>query len=331
MKICSWDVGIKNLSYCILEMDTSKTIKILKWGIINLKEDKHIGLKCCCYLKKRKKNEDPRPCTRKPKYYLKQNNETIGYCETHKKEYDPCTQEWEDKLIQESEDKNKCCFMYPKKQQLCNKGTKYKCISGDNKNKHYCTSHRKSLIKEEKKQYELTKIKKELCKDINMHELARRMYTKMDKLPELSQVNHVYIENQPVKTNSTMKTVATIIFGYFVLRGVIDKTENKINKVDFANPQNKLKYDEKRTKNEMKKIKLEIEKYEKETKTEMKKVKKQKMRYDKRKELAIIYCNEYLNKKGTFKSFFNDSKKKDDLADSFLQGYYYLRLLADNS
>ncbi len=37
MKICSWDVGIYNLSYCILEQnDISKEIKILKWDIVNL-------------------------------------------------------------------------------------------------------------------------------------------------------------------------------------------------------------------------------------------------------------------------------------------------------
>ncbi len=37
MKICSWDVGIYNLSYCILEEDDiSKEIKILKWDIVNL-------------------------------------------------------------------------------------------------------------------------------------------------------------------------------------------------------------------------------------------------------------------------------------------------------
>lgn len=37
MKICSWDVGIYNLSYCILEQDDiSKEIKIIKWDIVNL-------------------------------------------------------------------------------------------------------------------------------------------------------------------------------------------------------------------------------------------------------------------------------------------------------
>ena len=37
MKILSWDVGIYNLSYCILEKtDDSDKIKILDWDIVNL-------------------------------------------------------------------------------------------------------------------------------------------------------------------------------------------------------------------------------------------------------------------------------------------------------
>ena len=40
MKILSWDVGIINLSYCIIEYDEdTKENKILFWGIINLIDD----------------------------------------------------------------------------------------------------------------------------------------------------------------------------------------------------------------------------------------------------------------------------------------------------
>ena len=35
MKIISWDVGIINLAYCILEED-NRNYKILDWGTINL-------------------------------------------------------------------------------------------------------------------------------------------------------------------------------------------------------------------------------------------------------------------------------------------------------
>ena len=40
MKILSIDVGIKNLAYCLLDIDKAKTdFKILKWDTINLLEN----------------------------------------------------------------------------------------------------------------------------------------------------------------------------------------------------------------------------------------------------------------------------------------------------
>lgn len=63
MKILSFDVGIKNLAYCILEVDCKDNIKILDWNIINLTE-----YKCT------------ENCNENAKYKL--NNEF--YCENHK-------------------------------------------------------------------------------------------------------------------------------------------------------------------------------------------------------------------------------------------------------
>ena len=42
MKILSFDVGIKNLAFCLI--DTTENNKIIDWGVINLIEDE--DLKC---------------------------------------------------------------------------------------------------------------------------------------------------------------------------------------------------------------------------------------------------------------------------------------------
>ena len=42
MKILSWDVGIYNLSYCILEINEDKIIKILSWDIVNLVDNENM-------------------------------------------------------------------------------------------------------------------------------------------------------------------------------------------------------------------------------------------------------------------------------------------------
>jgi hypothetical protein len=42
MKLLSWDVGIYNLSYCILEKKEDNTIEILDWNIINLVDNEEM-------------------------------------------------------------------------------------------------------------------------------------------------------------------------------------------------------------------------------------------------------------------------------------------------
>lgn len=49
-KICSWDVGIKNLAYCIININGS-VFNIEKWIVIDLTDQKTI--KCCASLKKK--------------------------------------------------------------------------------------------------------------------------------------------------------------------------------------------------------------------------------------------------------------------------------------
>ena len=79
MKILSWDVGIKNLAYAIIEFtDKTNNFKIIKWDIINLLDD---TIKCCHILQGKKKN-----CSSTAKYIfnIKENNEEPQYyCKKH--------------------------------------------------------------------------------------------------------------------------------------------------------------------------------------------------------------------------------------------------------
>ena len=42
MKILSWDVGIKNLAYCLLDDKDTQSFTILDWGMINLVDDRDV-------------------------------------------------------------------------------------------------------------------------------------------------------------------------------------------------------------------------------------------------------------------------------------------------
>ena len=92
-----------------------------------------------------------------------------------------------------------------------------------------------------------------------------------------------------------------IVYSYFIINGVC-KEDCSIENVEMINARNKLKV----YKGEP--IKCDI----KET-------------YKRNKYLAIQYCGKMiLDEDKKFIDLYNDSKKKDDLSDSYLQGIYYL-------
>ena len=92
-----------------------------------------------------------------------------------------------------------------------------------------------------------------------------------------------------------------IVYSYFVINGVC-REDCSIKNVEMINARNKLKV----YKGEP--IKCDI----KET-------------YKRNKYLAIQYCGKMINdEEKKFIDLYNNSKKKDDLSDSYLQGIYYL-------
>jgi hypothetical protein len=276
MKICSWDVGIYNLSYCILEQDDiSKDIKIIKWDIVNLVDS-------------------------------------------------------------DAQKKNRTL-------------------------------------------------------------LFQNIPIKLNQVPELLEVDYVYIENQPVLKNPQMKSIQMILYSYFLFYGITDgiliqKTcedgsveeyNHKVRSVDLCSASNKLKvYDgpeialedlkkkrapanpNKKSKKKKKDQQVgeeqelnyndqldaldsEDEDYEEkyaeivalkmakknEVESEVKTVIDattqsggSSLAYGDKKKLAIAHATYFLKDQDPkYLEFFNSHKKRDDLADSFLQGVYVLK------
>ena len=54
MKYLSWDIGIINLSYCLLEVENEK-MEILNWENINISLDTNNQNETCCAIMKNKK------------------------------------------------------------------------------------------------------------------------------------------------------------------------------------------------------------------------------------------------------------------------------------
>ena len=107
-----------------------------------------------------------------------------------------------------------------------------------------------------------------------------------------------------------MKAISSTIYDFYLIRGIVDKeiTESNITLVKYMCPSNKLKLANDGDTQKLVKLKGQ------EAKT-----------YKLTKALGIKYCTELISSDEETKKIdhFN-SYKKDDMADSFLQGIYYV-------
>lgn len=281
IKICSWDVGIKHLAYCIINKQGPK-FKIEKWNNIDLSDEE---IKCC-------------ECSKTAKYQVG-GNKKIAYCGKHKSHYKPISNDndTDDEIIIGS--KNKCEFL-----------SKVPCIKLARNNfdgKYYCSPHLKAMKKRKDKDQELVKITTKSCMKKDLSVLCTRLYEMLDKIPEILSVDEILIENQPTFINPTMKTMSSLLYGYFIIRGMVEKSKTKsiIKAVRFISPSNKLKVSSES--NDV--IKSG------ESKPEI---------YKLTKELGVTYCKLLIKDDKIMSDHLDKFTKQDDLCDAFLQGYHVL-------
>jgi len=118
--ICSWDIGTKNLAYCV--MQKNKNIKIIKWGIINLLETKYDNKKCD-------------KCNKKIKYCYNFLNDIYYRCSNHKNIDNLC-----DQLMIENINVIGC------QEKSCDSHTrhsrKFMYVNKNLNNFYYCSKHK---------------------------------------------------------------------------------------------------------------------------------------------------------------------------------------------
>lgn len=186
----------------------------------------------------------------------------------------------------------------------------------------------------------------------NKTALFENIPLKLQEIPQLLDVDHVVIENQPSLKNPQMKSIQMILYSYFIILGkAVNIGEFKnITNVDFCSASNKLKvYDgpkivfQEKVKKPPKLKKGEVapveavvvenivkdEEGDEVVNTDVveKGKKKTTLKYADKKKLAIAHAQYYVdNNFTTYKDFFSSHKKKDDLSDSLLQGLYYIKV-----
>ena len=139
-------------------------------------------------------------------------------------------------------------------------------------------------------------IEKQNSTKVDLVTIGRNIHYKFDEIlgQHITDLEMVIIENQIGPLANKMKTLQGMICQYFIMK-------NENISIEFVNAGNKLK-----------------DFIEVDAKTD----------YKQRKQLGIQKCSEIINNNFIFQewvSFFNNHQKKDDLADSFLQGIWFIK------
>jgi hypothetical protein len=289
MKVLGFDVGIKNLAFCVVEkQDEYYNIPepVNKfWNIINLTEqcDLHCAKEGC-----------DNPVTQigtieGTKHY---------YCGRHKSLHKALLLE-NPIYIDETDDTTARCDC------TASCKTKSKWMNYDN---YLCTKH-KTLYEKNITKERILKKYKTFVKDFTIHDLKLILLNKLDEMQDIFlTVDCVCIENQPVFRNPTMKAISDVMYTWFMIRGFIDKdiTNSSINKICFFAPSNKMKINDK----------------EKELNEEIDNAKN---KYKKTKNLAIEHCSSMICHNEDYVGHLDKYKKKDDLCDAYLHAVYYIQ------
>ena len=361
MKVLSFDVGIKNLAACVLEWNDEiqqneqqneqpnpiNNLKIHYWTIINLltsqsHSDEIVNnYKCCC--KDSKRND----CDKKAKSFAEFNGIKYCFCTKHLSMKDVLLtnklasydiSNWSEqknlqcsecitsggsgscsgsKLVQTKSEAREVQEVQEIQEIQQIKTTDKKPDKKTDRKTYFvnnllncslCSKHYKSIMsKVETAKTKVSPIKTKKVKDMTSDDLKFHLVKCLDeRKQDLLNVDMVLIENQPTFKNPTMKAISDTLYTWFMIRGVVDKNLNNstIQKIKFISPSNKLKEFDQKTIEDAD----ETHKY-KETK---------KLSIENTKTILASYSlNDNISRLLSF-------DKKDDLADSFLQGWYVL-------
>ena len=254
--LISFDIGIKNLSYCVL--DSSENI--IQWGIINMCNETYI----CCY----------QDCNYKASYILREK----CYCKTHLKK--------ENKNINAKEVPKEYYKLVDGKKVGKRKMNELRELCKVGKIEDITNENLINILREKM----IIEIKKKNAKDVNLIEIGTYISKNLPKIVDIEIIDKAIIESQIGPLANRMAIIQGMLAQFFI-------DHNK--PVEFVSPSNKLK-----------------------------KFNVNKDTYKNRKQASIVVTRELvenhdINKK--WLDYFERNKKKDDLADAYLQGIWFLR------
>jgi hypothetical protein len=316
MQIISFDIGIKNMAYCILAVDSSlnDSFSIVDWNVINLLEvgnTKVIVMAKCGFSLKKKKGITP-ICGKTATFRSPTNEETC-FCPRHAKmqsEYWIPVAEFSQASIKKLKINDLRTF-----------STKYGIISEDE-----MSNLTKPILLEKVLEYvrlrRLIPIVKPKVKNANQTDLVqigKQIKASFSEISAIPQTTHILIENQISTIANRMKTIQGMVAQYFIM--VLENPH-----VEFISSSNKLKnYVAPAEYAPLENTFYSVADSDDEVEADTGPLDKK--RYRQHKSDGVRYCLDILKKYNMqeWGEKVVSHKKKDDLADCFLQGYWYIQ------
>ena len=145
------------------------------------------------------------------------------------------------------------------------------------------------LLKEYYENNYLDVVKNNNCNSMSLIDIGKNIMILFDDIFKNDKIDIVLIENQISPIATRMKTLQGMVCQYFIMR--------EIENIQFISSSNKLKY-----------------------------FIVKKLNYKEKKNKGVEVVREFLKLTNLnhWNKYFNENSKKDDLADSFLQGLWYL-------
>jgi hypothetical protein len=297
MKLISFDVGIKNMAYCIF--DISGQLSITGWSVLNLLEEEPITEICSQIIPGKTKKVLPKPCIKLAKY--KKNGQC--YCEKHAKS---------STFIIPNKKNSMVSLKKLKVDELIKLGHSL-LLFMDVAN---LPKLKKDILDKlvefyEKNSFELiVKKKTKNASEIDLITIGKNMKELLNITNGIEEITHVVIENQISPIANRMKTIQGMLAQYFIMK-------NSDIHIDFVSSSNKLsQFDKERTKQKVKLVEKPLEN-----------TLITNPDYKQHKKDGLYYCNQILENNSCMTGW-KDAlkiKKADDLADCFLQGIWYLK------
>lgn len=318
MSIISFDVGIRNMGYCIFNLNeeqlSAQPFEILDWGILNLTQPTNsIVYLCNCSnetktktkTKQQCKNAISIACNKIAKYVKTQPNGHIQYyCKKHATNSDDDVISNIKPMLSNLKKSSKEIII-----QKC-KDMNIEIQEKDTK------PHLFLILENHIKQNSILPIqheKQSSANDIDLVSIGKQMRIMLDRNPHIDKITHAIIENQISPIANRMKTIQGMLAQYFIMKNINTH-------IDFVSSANKLKQFSNISNPEFDSIDIDAT-------DSSSKLNNLKSKYKEHKKDGIYYCDVILSKNDWLSEWSPkiNIKKKDDLADCFLQGLWYLK------